>query len=255
MKRIVSLAFALVALFAVVGCAPRTAGPAALVTELTGDPELKIDYQLNTAAEDAANYFSFSGPIRYMAADKDKVDAASGASKANSTELFQPYLLDVKGKTTLSSGLRGLFLFAVNPFAQVATDNLTVSKAADGVITIQFVHRGTAYKLATDAAGVLAFPLANVQRRAIGYIKGAGPQVISADFSADGTAATVDWAKVWDKAIAGGKEIAAGVPNKTGDIVSDGPAAAAMYYWVCKLQVTLDGSILKIAGGLGSVKR
>jgi hypothetical protein len=34
--------------------------------------------------------------------------------------------------------------------------------------------------------------------RVIGSIKGAGPQVISQDFSSDKTAATVDWKKVWD---------------------------------------------------------
>src|SRR5512145_1727740 len=91
--------------------------------------DLKIDYQVNVAAADPANYFSFIGPIRYMSADKDTLDATTGASAKGSTHFFQPYLLDVKGKQTMPSGLRGLFLFAVAAKTQRVDDNLTVTKA------------------------------------------------------------------------------------------------------------------------------
>ncbi len=217
--------------------------------------DLKIDYQVNVAAADAANYFTFTGPIRYMAADKDTLDATTGASKAGSTHFFQPYLLDVKGKNTMPSGLRGLFLFAVAATTQRTDDNLTVTKASNGVITIQYAHRGTGYKLVTDASGKLTFPKGNYVRRPIGFIQGAGPQVLSTDFSADGTAAKVDWSKVWNASIAGGKEIKAGVATKTGNILDDNGVAEAMFGWDGTLQVTFDKNILKIVGGLNAVKK
>jgi hypothetical protein len=217
--------------------------------------DLKIDYQCNVVAEDPANYFSFTGPIRYMAAEKDTLDATTGASKAGSTHFFQPYLLDVKGKNTLPNALRGLFLFAVAPKTQRTDDNLTVSKAPDGVITIQYVHRGTAYRLVTDKAGKLSFPKGDYSRRPIGYIQGAGPQVLSGDFSADGSSAKVDWKKVWDPKTPSGKEIKAGVAAKTGPIADDNGVEDAMFGWTGSLQASFDGKILKISGGLNAVKK
>jgi hypothetical protein len=227
----------------------------ALVAGAAFAQDLKIDFQVNVAADDPANYFTFTGPIRYMAADKDTLDATTGASKAGSTHFFMPYLYDVKGKQTLPSGLRGLFLFAVAAKTQRTDDNLTAFKAADGTITIQYVHRGTAYGLITDKTGKFTFPKGNFFRRPIGYIQGAGPQVISTDFSADGTAAKIDWGKVWSKSIPGGKEIKAGVATKTGTVTDDNGVADAMFGWSGALQVTLDKNILKISGGLNAVKK
>ncbi|MCX7028329.1 MAG: hypothetical protein NT061_12800 [Spirochaetes bacterium] len=191
--------------------------------------DLKIDYQVNVAADDAANYLTFTGPIRYMAADKDTLVATSGASKAGSTHFFQPYLLDVKGKNVLHNGLRGLFLYAVAHKTQRLDDNLTVSKAANGVITMQYIHRGTAYRLVTDTAGKFTFPKGDYQNRGVGFIQGAGPQVLAADFSADGTPAKADWARIWDPETPDGKEIKAGVATKTGKIKDDNGVAEAMF--------------------------
>lgn len=216
--------------------------------------DLKIDYQVNVAAADAGNYFTFTGPIRYMAADKDTLDAKTGASAKGSTHFFMPYLYDVKGKAALPSGLRGLFLFAVAPNTQRTDDNLSATKAADGTITIQYAHRGTAYKLVTDKAGKFSFPKGDFVRRPIGFIQGAGPQVIGSDFSSNGTADKIDWAKVWNASIPGGKEIKAGVKNVTGTITDDNGVAEAMFKWEGTLQVTLDKNILKIVGGLTAVK-
>ncbi len=106
--------------------------------------DLKIDYNLDLNAGSRTSYFTFTGPIRYMTADKDHLDATSGASVGSSTELFNAYLYDVKGKVSLSSGLRGLFLYAVATAVTRDEDNLTVSKASDGTITINYAHRGTA---------------------------------------------------------------------------------------------------------------
>lgn len=216
--------------------------------------DLKIDFQVNVAADDPANYFTFAGPIRYMAVTKDTLDATTGASKQGSTHLFQPYLLDVKGKNTLPSGLRGLFLFAVAAKTQRTDDNLTVTKADDGTITVQYIHRGTAYKLVTDKAGKFSFPKGDYVRRGVGFIQGAGPQVLSTDFSADGTAAKADWAKVWNPSTPDGKEIKAGVAAKTGKILDDNGVAEAMFKWEGSLQVTYEKNVLKIVGGLNAVK-
>ncbi len=225
----------------------------AVIAGAASAQDLKIDYQVNVASADPGNYFTFTGPIRYMASNKDTLDAATGASKFGSTHTFMPYLYDVKGKAALPTGLRNLFLFAVAPVDQRIIDNLTVSKSGM-TVTIQYTHRGTAYKLETDGTGSFTFPKGDFVRRPIGYIKGAGPQVLGSDFSSDGTASKVDWRKVWDSKIPGGREIKSGVANKTGVITDDNGEADAMYHWEGKLQVTFEGNILKISGGLNAVQ-
>jgi hypothetical protein len=217
--------------------------------------DLKIDFQVKVGAEDPANYFTFTGPIRYIAVDKDQLDSKTGASQKRSTEVFQAYKFDVKGKSVLPDGLRGLFLFGVANLASQQGDMLNAAKAADGSITVQFVHRGTAYMIVTDKTGKLALTTGTFKKRAVGYIKGEGPQVIHKDFSEDGTPAKIDWKKVWDDKIAGGKDFGAASPVKTGTITADAVAADAMYFWDGALQATFDKQILKIAGGLNAVKR
>jgi hypothetical protein len=257
----------IVATVALVGCkkeapapvaapaaAPAAAAPVAPKSD--GSADLKIAYQVNLAKGDPANFVTFSGNIRYMTADKDHYDAASGASALGTTHLFNAYLYDVEGKATMSSGLRGLFLFAVTPYDQITSDNLVASKAADGTITIQYAHRGTAYRIKTDATGKLAFPNGSFESRAIGYITGSNPQVISKDFSTDGTAKTVDWAKVWDSNVAGGKLVDdKNATAKTGNIVKNGADPASMYYFDGSLAVTLANDILGITGQLTAVGR
>jgi hypothetical protein len=54
--------------------------------------DLKIESVLELAQTAKGNDFSFTGPIRSMAVDKDHIDAATGASVKNSTELFQSCL-------------------------------------------------------------------------------------------------------------------------------------------------------------------
>jgi hypothetical protein len=161
----------------------------------------------------------------------------------------------VKGKLTLPEGLRGLFLYPCAPADQAKADNLTVSKAPDGAITVHFAHRGTAYELVTDKSGKLAFPEAAGRKRPIGYIQGDTPQVVHRDFSGNGKADGIDWKKVWNPGVAGGKEIVAGVNAKTGSIGPDGADPASMFYWQGTLQFTFEGNVLKVVGGMNSVKR
>jgi len=217
--------------------------------------DLKIDYQVNVTQADSSNYFSFSGPIRYMASTKDTLDANTGASKFGSTHTFMPYLYDVKGNNVLPTGLRGLFLFALAPETQRETDNLTVTKTADGTITVQYCHRGTAYRLVTDRNGRFNFPNGSYESRVIGFIQGAEPQVIAKDFSSNMSAERIDWRKVWDDRIAGGKEIKKGVSTRTGNIAVDNVTSDAYFYWEGSLQVTIERNILRVSGGLNAINR
>jgi len=223
------------------GCAKptNTAAPAAPAASAPaekavsdGSEDLVIDFQVNLAAEDAANHFNWKGNIRYMAAE-DSFDAVSGASALGSTHLFQAYLYDVEGKATMSTGLRGLFLFGVNPLAQLQGDNLNAAKNSDGSIVIQYVHRGTAYRFTTDTKGVLALPGGSFESRKIGT-----PQEIEAAFSSNGKATGVDFAKVWSS-----------------DVANAGADPAAMYVFDGGLQVTLESNILAIKGTLTAVKQ
>ena len=237
------------------GKAESTNTASAPAAKSDGSEDLTIDFRFNLDEADVENnYFTWTGNIRYMAAEKDQADLTTGASKLGSTSLFQSYLYDVEGKNTMSSGLRGLFLFAVNPYEQAVGDALNASKASDGTITIQYAHRGTAYRIVTDKKGELAFPNGTFESRAIGFIERGSPQVLSTDFAADGTAATIDWAKVWDSSVKSGKEIE-GSTKKTGDIVFAGASDAAMYVFDGSLDVALEGGILTIKGFLTAVEQ
>ncbi|WP_320128184.1 hypothetical protein [uncultured Sphaerochaeta sp.] len=265
MKKAINLfllvSLVLVGSFSAISCskpAPVAQAPAPAVVAAPvsdGSADLKVAYQVNVAKADDANFFSFTGNIRYMAVEKDHADAVTGASALGSTHLFHAYLYDVEGKTTMSAAVRNLFLYGVNPFEQQAIDDLNVSKAADGTITMQYAHRGTAYRIVTDKTGKLNFPKGSFEMRPIGYIKGSAPQVISKDFSTDGTAATIDWAKVWDSKIASGKLVDDKATSKTGDISRYADDPASMYYFDGTLMVTFENDILSINGTLTAVER
>lgn len=221
-------------------------------------PALVIDYQMNAvAADDANNYFSFKGPVAsakdQFDAKKDYVDGITGASKLESTLVFNYYRNDIFGKKILPGGFRSLFLYPIAGDKTRLEDGYNVAKLADGSIRVRFAHRGTASEIVTDKTGKVTFPGATVMSRKIGYIAGEGPQVISNEFSADGTAAKIDWAKVWDKNIAGGKAIGT-TTNKTGDITPD-VATSEILGYEGGLQFTFDGKILKVAGELKILKK
>jgi hypothetical protein len=217
--------------------------------------ELAIDYSYNVVSPDTSNYLTFRSPVRYVGTEKDSYDSVSGASRFKATSFFAPIQTDMQGKATFPTGFRGILLFPVAPASVRIEDNLRVTKAADGVITMEYVHRGVAYKTATDRTGKIGFPRGNFAMRTIGYIQGDTPQVISRDFSPDGTAASVDWKKVWDPRSSGGKEILPGVPARTGAIQNDYGDYMAMFNWDGVLQVGFDNNILKISGSLKPVKR
>ncbi len=214
--------------------------------------DLTIDMQVNTAAKDyAKNYLTFKGANNSV--DKDQfvlaADGTSGASKMLSTGLFNSYRFDVKGKKTMPGGLRSLLLYPVADDGTRTGDNLTVTKAADGVIVIRYVHRGTAYEMITDKSGRLELPANTYRMRKIGHTD----NTIHPDFSATGKVAAVNWAKVWDAAIADGKQVGA-TASKTGKIAADA-VDSEFFTLQGSLQVTFEANILKIAGELNAVKK
>lgn len=197
-----------------------------------GSEDLVIESLVSLNGQESMNFFNWTGNIRYIAAE-DSYDATSGASLAGSTHLFQSYLFDVEGKNTMSSGLRGLFLYGVNGNAQVENDNLTAVKNEDGTIVIRYVHRGTAYQFTTDSKGILSLPEANIVKRAIGT-----PEEIEAEFSTDGTAQGVDYDNVFSS-----------------KIIADRAHSQAMYFFDGDLQVTLENGLLGVKGILTAVRQ
>jgi hypothetical protein len=225
---------------------------------VVGAQELKIEYQYKVTGPDGANFLTFTGPLRQVAVNKDALDAASGASKQKATALFTAYQTDVLGKAAFPGGLRGLLLYPVASQSIRTEDNLQVSKAANGSITIQYVHRGVAYGIITDNTGKInlgpsgAAGGTQIFQRTIGYIQGAGPQVLHSDFSSDGTAAKVNYGAVWNPSTPSGKTVG---NAQTGSRVPDSPDPASLFYWTGSLQVSFDSNILKISGTLKAAKR
>jgi hypothetical protein len=214
--------------------------------------DLTIDMRVNTAAKDYANnYLTFKGANNSV--DKDQfvpaADGTTGASKLLSTELFNSYRYDVRGKPTMPGALRSLLMYPVADDGTRTGDALAVSKAADGTITIRYVHRGTAYEIATDKTGALVLPTTSVRMRKIGHTD----NQIHPDFSSNGKATGVDWAKVWNASIADGKTVGS-TTSKTGKIAPDA-ATSEFFVLAGTLQVTFAGNILKIAGELNAVKK
>ncbi|MCX7029255.1 MAG: hypothetical protein NTU62_03940 [Spirochaetes bacterium] len=214
--------------------------------------DLTIDMQVNTAAKDSANnYLTFKGANNSV--DKDHfvlaADGTTGASKLLSTELFNSYRFDVRGKKTMPGALRSLLLYPVADDGTRTGDNLQVFKAADGTIMIRYVHRGTAFEIVTDKAGKIVLPTTTVRSRKIGH----SDNQIHADFSSNGKATGVDWAKVWNASIADGKTVGS-TTSKTGKIAPD-IVESEFFVLAGTLQVTFAGNILKIAGELNAQKQ
>jgi hypothetical protein len=216
--------------------------------------DLSIDYRYDVSGGGQGNYLSYTSAIRYIAADRDAFDAMSGASKQKSTSLFAPIQTDIMGRATISTGFRGLLLFPLASDATRVEDNLHVYREG-AVITIEYAHRGVAYRIQTDRNGNISFPRGSYVMRSIGYIQGNMPQVIARDFSPDMTAASIDWKKVWDSSVPPGQLVASGNDARTGPIQNDYGDMMAMFNWDGTLKVELEGTILSIRGVLRPVKR
>jgi hypothetical protein len=217
---------------------------------------LVIDYSYDTSGRGTAatNYVTYTGPQRLATGTKDTYDATTGASKQRTTALFtSAYQLDIAQRITFPDAVRGLLLYPVSDDSFRTDDNLTVTQA-NGVITIQYAHRGTAYRVTTDRTGKVQFPKGTYETKVIGYIQGAGPQVISTDYT-DGRATTanrIDWTKVWNKADKGGKTVP-GSTAQTTTIIDNWPVST-IFHFRGELQFALTGTILTIKGSLAPVQ-
>lgn len=212
--------------------APKAEVAAPVKAVSDGSEDLVIDWKVSLSGDESVSYFNWKSNIRYMAAE-DSYDAVSGASALGSTHLFMSCLYDIEAKATMSTGLRGLFLYGVAGDGTVKADNLNASKSSDGTIVIQYVHRGTAFRFTTDSKGVMSLPKASIDSRKIG-----DPKAIEAEFSSDGKATGVDFDKVWSK-----------------DIVPSGASPEAMYVFDGDLQFTLENDVLAASGVLTAVRQ
>jgi hypothetical protein len=216
--------------------------------------DLSIDYRFDVSGSASGNYLTYTSAIRYIAADRDSFDAVSGASRQKSTSLFAPIQSDIMGRATISGGFRSLLMFPLAPDSVRREDNLHVYQEG-AVVTMEYVHRGVAYRIQTDNRGNISFPRGSYVMRTIGYIKGENPQVVSGDFSSDKTAIGVDWRKVWDPRTPSGRPVDSGSDSVTGPIQNDYGDMMAMFNWDGTLEVGFENSILTIKGILRPVKR
>jgi len=230
MKKILSLFAASVVL---------TAG--AFAADLTVDAKFDL-----TGKDTAGSYLTFKGALGAVdkaTVDPAKVDAVSHASTQDATEVWNLYRPDVKGKSVFPASFQNLVKYPVSAIAQYKADLPVAWKNADGSITVQFVHRGTAFKMTTDKDGKLAFPVGDYKSRKIGTPGANGNlnSVITADFSKDGTVAGIDWKKVWDPAVAG-------------QPITDDKPTSELYQFTGTLQLTLTGTVVTVKGELNAVK-
>ena len=159
--------------------------------------KVSIDFRFNTEAADAKNHFNWSADGKTV---KDGFDAATGASKAQSTTAFNVVRYDneTTKKNAIPAGLRALVLYPVASWDTAVADAFTVTENKKQLV-IRFVHRGTAYQITTDSKGKIdtgdSFQIATGIADNIG-----GKFMIKDEFLKDGgdkaNMADLDWSKI-----------------------------------------------------------
>ena len=153
--------------------------------------DLSVEAQFTiTGANATKSFLTVVGPtasVNKDSVDPKKVDVVGAASLKKGTEVWNTYRADAAKSPTLPFGFQNLVKYGVSNVAQFKSDGLSVVKAADGVITIQFVHRGTAMKLVTDETGKLDVVTGTQLKRTIGFIEEGKEQVLSTEFAPSGT--------------------------------------------------------------------
>ena len=227
-------------------CMVALVGVGAFAADLSVEAQFTI-----TGANAVKSFLTVKGPTASVtkdSVDPAKVDAMGGASLKKGTEIWNTYRADAAKAGNFPLGFQNLVKYGVSPIAQFKADALSVVKAADGVITIQYAHRGTAMKIVTDKNGKLDLEKGTQLKRTIGFINGES-QTFGTDFAPSGTISDINFAKVWDTKIAGGKEVG---KVKTSDIMPD--TAASKTAFVGTVQFTLKGDILNIKAELNMKK-
>jgi hypothetical protein len=220
--------------------------------------DLYVEAQFDiTGKVPAKNYLTVKGATASV--EKDTIDATTGASKAKGTEVLNAYRAGADKKTMLPGGLQSLFKYGVSAEPLFSGDKLTVAKAADGTITVQYCHRGTAYIMVSDKKGQFTLPGMNAKLRKIANLEADGSQTVAKEFSPTGKVADIVWAKVWDESIPDGTLIATGktadgktVEVKTGKVGPDAALSATPYAGV--VQATLTGTVMTLKADLNIKK-
>ncbi|MFA6936926.1 MAG: hypothetical protein WCQ67_01705 [Treponema sp.] len=207
----------------------------AAVTVSAAAQKVKIDYNYKVNTDDPANYFNWTADGTTV---KDGFDAASGASKAQSTTKFNSVRFDDTGKKkAVPAGFRSLVLFPVATSAVAQGDNFTV-EANGKVITIKFIHRGTASVITTDEKGNIN--MASSFQSAAGLADNIGGKfVLKDEFVKEGgdknSMASLDWSKV--------------------TLVADKADDDANYIYDGELKASYKDGVLSMKGNLKKVTR
>ncbi len=156
----------------------------------------KIDFRYNVLQNDSKNYLNWSADGKNV---KDSFDAATGASKAQSTTAFNSIRFDATGKAKASpAGLRALMLYPVASRDTAEGDNLNVT-ANGKQLVIRFIHRGTPYEITTDGNGMIDLTGSFKSSSPVADNKG-GKFIFKDEFLKSGgdntKAADVDWTKI-----------------------------------------------------------
>jgi hypothetical protein len=244
MKRILT-AFALVALVASGAFAADVTVKASF--NITGKDAVKSSLTIKGAGESVEN----------DSVDPAKVDVVGGASLKKGTEVWNSYRVDKADPKPLNvwpAGFQSLVKYAVSNLPQYKADNLVVKRAADGVFTIYYAHRGTAYKIITDKTGKLDMTSQTQWKRAVGYLPAGenAEQVIAKDFAPSGTTADINYLKVFDASVTDGGMVKEGNTAKIGKVLIDnipqGLAPISKTPALGVAQLTLVGEVLTITG-------
>lgn len=194
--------------------------------------EVRIDYKLDTAKENyETNYFNWTKDNGETI--KDKFDVKSGASIKGSTKAFNAVRYSEPAadkKAAIPQGLRSLFLFALCDRKIAESHALQVSQK-QGVITVRFIRKGTAYELKTDKKGNFNLLTSSKCAKDIAEKSENGFMIKSAYIKKGGEASKMqdlDWSKI----------------KFTGDTYN--PEAA--YHYEGILKFTLENNILSISG-------
>lgn len=206
-----------------------------------GAATASIDYRMNIAAPDMANYFTWKAKKESV---NDGLDAVTGASKAKSTSRFDlvvtydvPTNVAKHTGNALPVGLRGLLLFPVAADSFRMNDQLTAT--ADGKrIIIRYIHRDSAYELITDADGKLDVAVACKMAAGVAGTEDQRIFTLKPEFSLTGEA-SVDMADFdWSKAA----------------LLPDVYSTSALRHYTGVLDVALLDDVLTIKGLLQEVK-
>jgi hypothetical protein len=172
---------------------------------------VKINFSFTTTGLNASKDF-FNWTVDKNPEVKDGFDAnapathgpGTGASKAQSTAKFDAVYRDDgtnKGKKTMPTAVRHLFLFAVSSDETRKSEDFTLIQNPDKTYTIRFINRGEAHQITTDKTGKI--DLTSGAKIAEGVRKqgpGGGAFLLEPKYLKSGgdnkSAASADWAAI-----------------------------------------------------------